>query len=379
MVSLREDLTSGASGTAWISGFLGSGLFYKTELCRSCPLSQISVNKRKIEHKPHPTSCMFRLDEELSFCLQTARQVNNIYNKIPRLQAITKSDKSPVTAVDVAIQGTVFKELSRDFSEDVFVAEEDITGLITDPIFLHEIEQLVDFRFENLRFDSSRKQSTRWWTLDPIDGTKGLLSGGDFAVGLALQHSQNRAGYPVLGSLILPRQGVLLLANVPASKLEIIPLELLDRMTDFLDARDESFKKLHDDNASMHNHQPPKEWHFSGGADFLLEGHGPWKPLCCGSLVKYAAVAQGKAFALIQKLSLGFANSWDHAAGIAAVRASGGSVTDEHGNDFAVGSEEDPRLVKLRQGSKAIVASARGINHINLCSKVRYSLRYSNR
>ncbi|CAN8068287.1 unnamed protein product [Agarophyton chilense] len=361
---------------AWVSSLTIRGPLRLLEFKRSRALLQRSKDDHGKNNKGYVASRLYPLSKERSFCLAAAKHVRAIYGKVPQLQAYMKSDQSPVTAVDVAIQGTLFRKLSEAFSDDMLIAEEDIAELITDDTFLDAVDQLVDFKLGNLSLDRSQKKGTRWWTLDPIDGTKGLLSGGDFAVGLALHHTKNRVGYPVLGSLMLPRQGVLLLANVLASKLEIIPLDSLGLASSSQVLLDRSCAKSEQDTTASPHNQGTKDWHFSGGNDFSLEGQGPWKPLCCGSLVKYAAVAQGKAFALVQTLSHGFANSWDHAAGIAAVWASGGAVTDEYGNDFAVGSDEDPRVVRLQQGSKAIVASARGRDHLNLCSKVRYSLQH---
>ena len=38
-------------------------------------------------------------------------------------------------------------------------------------------------------FNKSSGASTRWWTLDPIDGTQGFLRRGQYAVALALMES----------------------------------------------------------------------------------------------------------------------------------------------------------------------------------------------
>lgn len=218
------------------------------------------------------------------------------------------------------------------------------------------------------------RNGSRWWTLDPIDGTKGLLSGSGFAVGLALIGTNERIGFPLLGTLMLPRQGVVLLADVLESKLEVIPISDLDH-------HGKSVKPVQNRNGyaaveslSLRGKRIADEWHFSGGKHFSLPGRPSWTPLCCGSLVKYAAVAQGHAFALIQSLPTGTANSWDHAAGIAAVRASGGKVTDECGNDFVVGCLDNRDRLRLQPYSRAIVASARGMEHNELCKDVRQAL-----
>ena len=56
-------------------------------------------------------------------------------------------------------------------------------------------------------------------------------------------------------------------------------------------------------------------------------------PLCCGSLVKYAAVATGRAAAFVQHPVPGVESlkAWDHAAGVVVVEEAGGRVSDVRG------------------------------------------------
>ncbi|PXF44482.1 putative PAP-specific phosphatase, mitochondrial [Gracilariopsis chorda] len=318
--------------------------------------------------------CFPSLDKERSFCLRTARRVDNICRRIPQLQTFMKSDESPVTAADIAIQATVFRELSNTFSEDLLVAEEDIADLVKNRPLFEAVQELVDFGLDNPFLANACKESLRWWTLDPIDGTKGLLSGSDFAVGLALIGTNERFGFPLLGTLMLPKQGVLLLADVLESKLEVIPIKELEQYGTSPKTEQNENECTAMESLPLKAKGLADDWHFSGGKHFSLPGRPSWTPLCCGSLVKYAAVAQGQAFALVQSLPNGTANSWDHAAGIAAVRASGGKVTDECGNDFAVGCLDNRDRLRLQPHSRAIVASARGMDHKELCKDVRQAL-----
>jgi hypothetical protein len=80
---------------------------------------------------------------------------------------------------------------------------------------------------------------------------------------------------------------------------------------------------------------------------------GPLCPpteLCCGSLVKYYAIASGQAagfLQLSQKVS-GYVNSWDHAPGMLCVEESGGSViVVEEEDKYNAGVGKDGAAVSI--------------------------------
>jgi 3'(2'), 5'-bisphosphate nucleotidase len=109
----------------------------------------------------------------------------------------TKADASPVTLADFSVQALIAARLARDFSGDPLVAEEDASALriLQGRVLLQRIagllagrigepiapDQLLDW-LDRGRGSGGR----RFWAVDPIDGTKGLLRGGQYAVALAL-------------------------------------------------------------------------------------------------------------------------------------------------------------------------------------------------
>jgi 3'(2'), 5'-bisphosphate nucleotidase len=108
---------------------------------------------------------------------------------------ITKADASPVTVTDFAIQAVIAARLAREFPHDSVVAEEDasalraestgtsnrVTKIVQQVIPDATVSQVLDW------IDSRGGESSwRFWTLDPIDGTKGLLGGRQYAIALAL-------------------------------------------------------------------------------------------------------------------------------------------------------------------------------------------------
>lgn len=135
---------------------------------------------------------------ELDLAIESVRAAallaEDIRLKIPA--PILKPDGSPVTLADFACQALIISRLRERFPKDIFVAEEDssfLRGRSGEPILarakdclrpfipardLNDIVSLLDI--------GKGRPGPRFWTLDPIDGTKGFIRGGLYAVALAL-------------------------------------------------------------------------------------------------------------------------------------------------------------------------------------------------
>lgn len=128
-----------------------------------------------------------------------------------RDQLMVKSDLSPVTVADFAVQGLVAHRLATAFPGDVLVAEENAARLrcvdaasMRTMILAYARRLEPAFDIDGLLAAIDRGQGecgNRFWTLDPIDGTKGFVRGGQYVVALALVEH----GRPVLGILASPR------------------------------------------------------------------------------------------------------------------------------------------------------------------------------
>ncbi|KAI5300208.1 putative actin patch assembly and actin polymerization protein [Ascosphaera pollenicola] len=121
---------------------------------------------------------------------------------------LSKSDKSPVTKGDFGAQALIIKAIKHNFPSDAIVAEEEAASLRADPPLADEIFSLVkDISLSSPDCDallggpiatkdellnaidagnSPGGNQGRIWALDPIDGTKGFLRGGQYAICLAL-------------------------------------------------------------------------------------------------------------------------------------------------------------------------------------------------
>ena len=129
-----------------------------------------------------------KLSPELDFALRFARQAADVAFQVERdmgLSALTKSDRSPVTTADFAIQALAGRLIHDTFPEDILVAEES-AAMIKDgkaPASLEEITRVLariwpettpEKMFEWVDRGTAAP-GDRFWTLDPIDGTKGFI------------------------------------------------------------------------------------------------------------------------------------------------------------------------------------------------------------
>lgn len=119
-------------------------------------------------------------------------------------EVLAKSDKSPVTVADFGSQALICRVLKESFPDDAVIAEEDAAELSLpkhDPILDRVTRHVRSVRrtSEGEHADVSKERVCEWinhggtseyrdrfWTLDPIDGTKGFLRGEQYAVALAL-------------------------------------------------------------------------------------------------------------------------------------------------------------------------------------------------
>ena len=245
--------------------------------------------------------------------------------------------------------------LEQSFREDPLVAEED-SGPLKDPSRPHVLEAVtrhVDSEFRN----ASSTQVCAWidrgmgeigdrfWTLDPVDGTKGFLRDGQYVVALALIE----AGEVILGALGCPNldtsgrpdpggRGSIVWA-VRGSGSWIVGIDGGESR------RLESSDTQHPAAASLlrsveESHTDPERMHA------LVERLGiEHPPVLMDSQAKYAMLANGAGDVLVRMVPpdrLEYREKiWDQAAGSLIVEEAGGQVSDLRGEllDFSAGKE----------------------------------------
>ncbi|MBF0216078.1 MAG: 3'(2'),5'-bisphosphate nucleotidase [Candidatus Omnitrophica bacterium] len=259
-----------------------------------------------------------------------------------------KSDKSPVTVADYASQAVICRELREHFPGEPVVAEEHSSGLISGDNEM--VEQIVGLVGDIFPGEVSLANISRWidcdhkrgpsrkWVLDPIDGTKGFLRGGQYAIALALIEN----GEILFGALGCPnidyedgKKGCIFVAEKRRGA-RVIWIEDISVSRSIHVSADkdpgelkfvESFESAHTDHAAH---------------DRLYGRLGVSAPHTrIDGQAKYALVARGDVSAYLRMqspLTPDYRQMiWDHAAGCVIVEEAGGKVTDITGKplDFS--------------------------------------------
>src|SRR3954452_22212470 len=150
---------------------------------------------------------------EAQIAIEAVREAALLARRIQREMVsgtLTKDDRSPVTVADFAVQAIIARRLVEDFPTATLIGEEQSDALrLEEGIeILDQITAFVRTAIPNATPEEvcglidrgSGEPPTTFWTLDPIDGTKGFLRREQYAIALALI----REGKVVLGILGCP-------------------------------------------------------------------------------------------------------------------------------------------------------------------------------
>lgn len=283
--------------------------------------------------------------------LSAAKLCQAVRSEIP--DQMEKEDRSPVTVADFGSQAIICRALAQAFPNDPVVGEEDATAL-SSPEMSEQLAQVTEYVKQEIAKVSTDDvtqwinhgngdPSERFWTLDPIDGTKGFLRGDQYAIALALiEQGEIKVG--ILGcpalSLDLPfdHQGLLFVA-VRGEGTKVRPLD----QDDFTAVRvtspdDEEHLRFVESVEAAHGDQSLQS--------AIAQKAGITSPsLRMDSQAKYGAVASGSAALYLRlpspKKPDYRENIWDHAAGVIVVEEAGGRTSDMYGKplDFSVGEK----------------------------------------
>ena len=276
---------------------------------------------------------------EIAFALRTVRKAAQLARRIRASmpsESVTKDDLSPVTVADFALQALVARDLEETFPGEPLVAEEraaDLRGsasvLETVTGFVRETVDRVDSVDVCRWIDrGGAEPGGRFWTLDPIDGTKGYLRGGQYAVALAL----------VVGGEV--KLGVLGCPNLEGGGVLAAAVRGQGAWRTTLDG-DSEFVLLHvsecDDpvRARMLRSFEAAHTNTEQIDAFARAMNIQADPVLMDSQAKYAVLAAGGTELLLRLLSRKKPDYrekiWDHAAGSVIVEEAGGRITDLDG------------------------------------------------
>ncbi|MCH7949192.1 MAG: 3'(2'),5'-bisphosphate nucleotidase [Candidatus Dadabacteria bacterium] len=310
-----------------------------------------------------------KYDSELNIAIEAVKKACSlcitVQSSLVSEETMIKKDKSPVTVADFGVQAIICHELKKAFPNDPIVAEEDSADLKTEEgkalsqkVFEYASKVLPELKEEEIHAiidsgDYDGGPEGRFWTLDPIDGTKGFLRGQQYAVALALVEN----GEVVLGVLGCPNLARDL--EEPESQKGAIFSAVIGEGSYIQFFEDISDKKI---NVSDIDH--PTLAPFCESVESAHSSHGDSKqiaqilgvtaePIRIDSQCKYAVLARGDASIYLRlPTSKDYVEKiWDHAAGYIIVKEAGGRVTD------ILGSDLDFSLGRTLSNNKGVVGT----------------------
>ena len=255
--------------------------------------------------------------------------------------AIQKTDRSPVTVADFGSQALICQAIGDAFPDDTIVAEEDAQALKENASLLERVTDYVN-RFSQ---DTSPSAETvcewidrgsgevgpNFWTLDPIDGTKGFLRHDQYAIALAYIVE----GVVQLGVLGCPNLPYRLDAAEPERGCLFVAIR--DEGTHLYTKTGELLKQVHISEMVHRFAESFESTHGDSDAHAkIANALGiTASPLQMDSQAKYGIVSRGEASLYIRLPNPAYPDYreciWDHAAGMIVVEEAGGTVTDANG------------------------------------------------
>lgn len=286
-----------------------------------------------------------------------------VQSDLSAIRTLTKDDRSPVTVADFASQAVVARTLMESLGSVVLVGEESAAELRS--LVKQGRREVVDAALEAARTvwpgaaldelldaidvgaaDPPRDSVHGFWTLDPIDGTKGFLRGEQYSVSLAWIEN----GSPIIGVLGCPNlskdfsrplddpdpEGTIYSAVGSEGLFEVSARDARDTPTRVrrLEPAEGEPLRLCESVESGHTSHDDSE--------LVMERVGEVaEPIRLDGQAKYAVVARGQAdiYLRLPKKSGYVERIWDHAAGALVAIEAGCAVTDIHGRalDFSHG------------------------------------------
>ena len=276
-----------------------------------------------------------------------------VRRRMTEASAKIKQDRSPVTVADFGAQAIILHHLNvLSFGYPV-VAEEDVNDLMGKGN--RELRQLVVDSVQDVQVQIGEDEiidsiasgayegggDAAFWTLDPIDGTKGFLRGGQYAIALALIE-KGKPAFSVLGCPNLPQcwgdeesqKGCIFVSEQGAGcwLLDMSGNLVRQVFVDGIEAPNQaSFCESVELRHSRH------DWAAAIAAAVGIQRSS----VRLDSQCKYAAVARGDAsiYLRLPTQKRYKEKIWDHAAGYLAVKEAGGQISDIDGKalDFSCG------------------------------------------
>jgi len=296
---------------------------------------------------------------EVQFAIEAVRKAARLVKTVQlelAADSLTKGDKSPVTVADFASQALVSRMLMQQFPDAALVGEE-ASDALKEAGAEHLLEAVTGY---TARFVPGAETASvcewidrgaadaanRFWTLDPIDGTKGFIRGDQYAIAFALIED----GEVQIGALGCPNL-------TDGTKFEPDGLGTLmvavkgqgTWLTDLAEGAEKDWKRTqvstraNGAEARLMRSFESDHTDVSKIDEFASALGSEAEPVRMDSQVKYAALAAGTGEIILRLLSpkrLDYKEKiWDQAAGLLVLEEAGGRISDLDGKplDFTQG------------------------------------------
>ena len=229
--------------------------------------------------------------------------INTYYKS--HLKISYKDNKSPLTEADIAS--------NKHIIDSLFKLNSDIPTLSE--------EKLVEWRL--------RKDWSKYWLIDPLDGTKEFINQNDeFTVNIALIENNN----PVLGVIYAPALSLLYYGSIGNGSYKLNPVHELESLTQSIKIKCNKKNKLDKINiigSKSHFNQEVETWAKKNFTNFNITKKG--------SSLKFCEIAEGKADIYPR---FGPTSEWDIAAGSIILSEAGGSIQSIDGKKILYNNKE---------------------------------------
>ena len=286
----------------------------------------------------------------ISAVLKAIPLCQQVQTDMGKADAVKKADRSPVTVADFGAQALICQAIGEAFPKDAIVAEEDSQELRKDPQLMQRVTGYVNSFTEgslsnqtvcDLIDRGGGEVGERFWTLDPIDGTKGFLEEGPYAIALALiVDGEIKLG--VLGCPDLPQK----LDDRQAQNGCLFVAER-GKGTQMLSLDGEFLEWIHVCQTTRRFVDTVESTHSDRDAHTKIAQQVGliMPPIEMYGQAKHGVLARGEASVYIRLPNPATPDYreyiWDNAAGMIVVEEAGGVVTDVDGQalDFSQGEE----------------------------------------
>jgi 3'(2'), 5'-bisphosphate nucleotidase len=306
---------------------------------------------------------MIHQDTMLRSALEAVARAMRIARRVQRelesVRQITKDDRSPVTVADFAVQALVAMDLAAATGEGaVRIAGEEHAASLRRPEYapvraavIEAVRHIIPAASEAEVLDAIDAgdhdgSAEAYWTLDPVDGTKGFLRGQQYAIALA-RIERGRISLAIMGCPNLPIDQSAPLEEPDATGViysAAAGFGAWEHRGDDVHAAPNRIRLLpRDPDDPVRVCESIESSHTSQGASHRVMQHlgAAMRPVRIDSQCKYALVARGQADAYLRMpTGSGYVEKiWDHAAGALIALEAGACVSDIRGAmlDFAHG------------------------------------------